>query len=213
MTHHCTKFSGHWKVSLQKTETQIHSSTSPEGPLNQFTSFFSPGFSFNTMPRLEGKNTLSPELLRATRLCLQTFWFFNHFHLLNICLLVSYRLLYRNRTGHKILTLQWYIINHVNASGYKCYSCFPNLGHLTTTKTQIYGFNLTANGITFTFSSLQLWLPSASYIAVCVSLPRSLSSTRSASRAVAMSSPPSAATWWSSASRPCAPSGWRAERE
>lgn len=106
MTHHCTKFSGHWKVSLQKTETQIHSSTSPEGPLNQFTSFFSPGFFFNTMPRLEGKNTLSPELLRATRLCLQTFWFFNHFHLLNICLLVSYRLLYRNRTGHKILTLQ-----------------------------------------------------------------------------------------------------------
>lgn len=44
MTHHCTKFSGHWKVSLQKTETQIHSSTSPEGPLNQFTSFFSLGF-------------------------------------------------------------------------------------------------------------------------------------------------------------------------
>lgn len=42
---------------------------------------------------------------------------------------------------------------------------------------------------------------------------RSLSSMRSASRAVAMSSPPSAATWWSLASRLCGPSGWRVERE
>lgn len=42
---------------------------------------------------------------------------------------------------------------------------------------------------------------------------RSLSSTRSASRAAAMSSPPSAATWWNSALRLWGPSRWRAERK
>lgn len=48
----------------------------------------------------------------------------------------------------------------------------------------------------------------------CLHFPaRSLSSMKSASRAVATSLPLSAATWWSLVSRLCAPSEWRAERE
>lgn len=48
----------------------------------------------------------------------------------------------------------------------------------------------------------------------CLHFPaRSLSSMKSASRAVATSLPLSAPTWWSLVSRPCAPSEWRAERE
>lgn len=67
------------------------------------------------------------------------------------------------------------------------------------------------------FFSLHMWCWFhiwAAAVCTCLYFPvRSLSSMRSASRAVAMSSPLSAPTWWSLASRLCGPSGWRVERE